>query len=253
MIEGRAAASRSRKVAIGIFVHQEADRAAVHAVDRLRRVHDPVQRLQHQAVAAERDDDVGVLGRAVAVARDELLARLLRLRARSRPERRSSGLRVRQRERVIERFIVQSASDLEAAHPRRDSGCAGARKPRLLDADRRPRSARGGSRPPSATEAAGQDDAGAGERARARQIAEEQPAPEDRIGEQRIFQRREQRGLRAAHALEPEILARARRRTPSAAISASLRGRRPDAIATAGRRRRRRRSRSRRRASSPAC
>ena len=42
----------------GIVVHQEADRAAVHAVDRLAGLHEVMQGLQHQAVAAERDDDV---------------------------------------------------------------------------------------------------------------------------------------------------------------------------------------------------
>jgi hypothetical protein len=35
--------------------------------------------LQHQAVAAERDDDVGGLGLAVAIKRDEPLAGFLRL------------------------------------------------------------------------------------------------------------------------------------------------------------------------------
>ena len=60
MIEGCAAARRSRRSALGIFVHQEADRAAVHAVDRLGRAHGAMQGLQHQTVAAERDDDVGL-------------------------------------------------------------------------------------------------------------------------------------------------------------------------------------------------
>ena len=46
------------------LVHQEADGAAMHAVDRLARMHVPVQRLQHQSVAAERYHDVGV-GRIV--------------------------------------------------------------------------------------------------------------------------------------------------------------------------------------------
>ena len=50
------------------LVHQEADRAAVHAVDRLAGVHELMQGLQHQAVAAERDDDVGLRGVGIAVA-----------------------------------------------------------------------------------------------------------------------------------------------------------------------------------------
>ena len=74
MIDGSAAASRSRRPCFGIFVHQEADRAAVHAVDRLRRLHRHVQGLQHQAVAAERDDDVGLVERAVAVERRSSLS-----------------------------------------------------------------------------------------------------------------------------------------------------------------------------------
>ena len=45
-----------------VLVHQEADGAAVHAIDRLAGAHEAAQRLQHQPVAAERDDDVGVLG-----------------------------------------------------------------------------------------------------------------------------------------------------------------------------------------------
>ena len=71
---------------LGEVVHQEADGAAVHAVDRLARVHEPMQGLQHEAVAAERDDDVGGLGIDIAVARDEPSQRLLRLRDRARDE-----------------------------------------------------------------------------------------------------------------------------------------------------------------------
>ena len=56
----------------------------MHAVDRLARAHVPVQRLQHQAVAAERDDDVGLGGIAIAVSRGELRQRLLRLDAGAR-------------------------------------------------------------------------------------------------------------------------------------------------------------------------
>ena len=52
----------------GVVVHQEADRAAMHAVDRLAGFHELVQGLQHQAVAAERDDDVGFLRLGIAVA-----------------------------------------------------------------------------------------------------------------------------------------------------------------------------------------
>ena len=51
-----------------VVVHEEADRAAVHAVDGLARVHRVAQRLQHQPVAAERHDDVRLAERRVAVA-----------------------------------------------------------------------------------------------------------------------------------------------------------------------------------------
>ena len=61
-----AAASRSVQVVLAVVVHQEADRAAVHAVDRHAVVHEAVQRLQHVPVAAERDDGVG-LGRRRAL------------------------------------------------------------------------------------------------------------------------------------------------------------------------------------------
>jgi len=41
------------------LVHQEADGAAMHAVDRLAGIHEPLQGREHQAVAAQCDDDVG--------------------------------------------------------------------------------------------------------------------------------------------------------------------------------------------------
>ena len=67
---------RSSRSSSLIFVHQEADRAAVHAVDRLAVVHEAVQRLQHEAVAAERHDGVGLRRLGIAIARDQPLARL---------------------------------------------------------------------------------------------------------------------------------------------------------------------------------
>src|SRR5215213_9805515 len=59
------------------LVHQEADRSPVHPVDRLAGRHEPVQGLQHQAVAAERNDHVGFLGRRVAVMPGQAGARVL--------------------------------------------------------------------------------------------------------------------------------------------------------------------------------
>jgi periplasmic divalent cation tolerance protein len=50
------------------FVHQKANGAAMHAVDRLARIHEPLQGRQHKAVAAKRDDDVGGLRPRVAIA-----------------------------------------------------------------------------------------------------------------------------------------------------------------------------------------
>ena len=69
-----------------IFVHEEPDGAAVHAVDRLARAHQPVQGLQHESVAAQRHDDVGAFRGDVAVARDKPRVGVLRFRARSRDE-----------------------------------------------------------------------------------------------------------------------------------------------------------------------
>src|SRR5580704_14855362 len=65
---------------LGELVHQETDRAAVHAIDRLAGIHEPLQGRQHKTVAAERDDDVGGLGPGVAVAANEPAAGLLRRR-----------------------------------------------------------------------------------------------------------------------------------------------------------------------------
>ena len=55
-----------------IFVHQEADGAAMHPVDRFVAMHERVQGLQHQPVSAERNDHIGRFGGDVAVARDQL-------------------------------------------------------------------------------------------------------------------------------------------------------------------------------------
>ncbi len=65
------------------LVHQEADGAAVHAVDRLAGAHEAAQRLQHQPVAAQRHDDVGALRLDVAVLLAQPLFGLLGLRERA--------------------------------------------------------------------------------------------------------------------------------------------------------------------------
>src|SRR5213079_104090 len=68
------------------LVHQKADGAAMHAVDRLTRTHMLVQRLQHQTVAAERHHDIGLSRIVIAVESDQLSKRLLGLRAGTRDE-----------------------------------------------------------------------------------------------------------------------------------------------------------------------
>jgi hypothetical protein len=57
----------ARKVPRRVLVHQEADGAAVHSVDRLPGAHVTVQGLQHQPVATERHHDIafGRIGVAV--------------------------------------------------------------------------------------------------------------------------------------------------------------------------------------------
>jgi hypothetical protein len=62
----------SRQVFVRVIVHQEADRPTVHAINRPAAVHLLVQRLQHEAVAAQRHDDVGLLWTRVAIERREM-------------------------------------------------------------------------------------------------------------------------------------------------------------------------------------
>ena len=60
-----------------MVVHQEADRAELHAEHRLAEAAVAMQRLQHEAVAAERDEHVGVVGLALAVLGDQRRERAL--------------------------------------------------------------------------------------------------------------------------------------------------------------------------------
>src|ERR1700730_5369904 len=53
------------------FVHEKANRALLHAVNRLVFTHEVVQRLQHEPIAAKRDDDIGCFRVYRSVARDE--------------------------------------------------------------------------------------------------------------------------------------------------------------------------------------
>jgi hypothetical protein len=66
---------------LAVLVHQEAHRAAVHAVDRPAALQVLVQGLEHEAVAAESDDDLGLVRAGLAIARDQGLLGLLRFRA----------------------------------------------------------------------------------------------------------------------------------------------------------------------------
>jgi hypothetical protein len=62
-----------------VMVHQKADRALVHAVDGNAALHIAVQGLQHEPVAAQGDDDVGLVGRHMVVTGGETFSRFLRL------------------------------------------------------------------------------------------------------------------------------------------------------------------------------
>ena len=67
------------QVVYGELVHQETDRAPAHAVDRLALAQQAVLRLQHEAVAAERDDDVGLVRLDQGMAGSDVGERGLRL------------------------------------------------------------------------------------------------------------------------------------------------------------------------------
>ena len=74
------------EIVLAVLVHEEADRAAVHAVDRDLRAHIAMQSLQHQAVTAERDNGVGRLRRDIAIAGGKTRFGLVRLRGLARRE-----------------------------------------------------------------------------------------------------------------------------------------------------------------------
>ncbi|KAG0775374.1 hypothetical protein G6F22_013352 [Rhizopus arrhizus] len=77
---GRLGAGNARMhvIVAAVLVHQEADRAQLHAEHRLAQVPVPVQGLQHEAITAQRAQHVGLLGRVVAIARDHRRAGHLR-------------------------------------------------------------------------------------------------------------------------------------------------------------------------------
>jgi hypothetical protein len=63
-----------RKGVFAVFIHHEADRAAVHSIDRLAGLHEFVQGLEHQAIAAERHDNVGVSRGRIAITARQCVA-----------------------------------------------------------------------------------------------------------------------------------------------------------------------------------
>ena len=69
-----------RQIGLVILVHEEADGAAIHAEDRDAPPDEPVQGLEHHAVAAQGDDDIGLIRGHMGVARlqlEECAARLV--------------------------------------------------------------------------------------------------------------------------------------------------------------------------------
>jgi hypothetical protein len=65
---------------IAVLIHQEADRSTVHPVDHLALVHIILQRLQHKAVATQRNNYIGVPGSGLAVNPGQIMYRLVGVR-----------------------------------------------------------------------------------------------------------------------------------------------------------------------------
>ena len=57
------------------FIHQKADRAVMHAEDRFSLIHKTMQAGEHQPIAAQRDDNIGILSRHAIIARAQCVAR----------------------------------------------------------------------------------------------------------------------------------------------------------------------------------
>ena len=87
-----ARARRCGQIVYLIVIHQETDRAELHAIDRQAARDVPVQRAQHEAVAAERDDDRCIVDRDVAVARFQRGERALRFLGRCGDECDAGGV-----------------------------------------------------------------------------------------------------------------------------------------------------------------
>ena len=50
-----------------VEVHEKSDGAAIHAVDRYCKAHEAVQRLDHESIAAESNDNIRLVRRDIAV------------------------------------------------------------------------------------------------------------------------------------------------------------------------------------------
>ena len=61
------------QILLTVFVHQETDGAAVHAIDRHIQMFGRVKGLKHETVATQRDDHIGLLHRGIAIAPDHPL------------------------------------------------------------------------------------------------------------------------------------------------------------------------------------
>ncbi len=69
-----------RQIVLAERIHQESDGAEIHAVDRNAAVEERVQRLEHEPVAAQRDDDIGGVWPRIAIARVQSAQHRLRFR-----------------------------------------------------------------------------------------------------------------------------------------------------------------------------
>ena len=63
-----------QQIFLCIIIHHETDRAEIHAVDLGACGHGRVQRVQHQAIAAQRDNNVGIVDGVGAITLLQALA-----------------------------------------------------------------------------------------------------------------------------------------------------------------------------------
>ncbi len=85
-----------REILLAVFVHEKPDRPAMHSVDRYVASHEAMERLQHEAIAAKRNDDVSLRWRHSAITARQKLHRGLCFRcgAGDEPEAKLIGLGV---------------------------------------------------------------------------------------------------------------------------------------------------------------